>query len=62
MIFFFKVAYSLLMPAVETTSEEAFEFQFNFVKSGGVQIAMNMLTKNNFLPSADLPTRRWINC
>lgn len=53
-----EVAYSLLMPAIETTSDEAFEFQFNFVKSGGVPIAMNMLTKNNFLPSADLPTRR----
>lgn len=46
------------MPATETTSDDAFEFQFNFVKSGGVQLAMNMLTKNNFLPSADLPTRR----
>ncbi|KAK3094503.1 hypothetical protein FSP39_002606 [Pinctada imbricata] len=53
-----EVAYSLLMPAVEPLSEDAFEFQYNFVKSGGVQLGVNMLTKNNFLPSADLPTRR----
>ena len=32
--------------------------QYNFVRSGGVQLALNMLTKNNFLSNADLPTRR----
>lgn len=32
--------------------------QYNFIRSGGVQLALNMLTKNNFLPNADLPTRR----
>lgn len=36
-----------------------FGFQFNFVRSGGVQLALNMLTKNNFLSNADLPTRRY---
>ncbi|XP_025080256.1 LOW QUALITY PROTEIN: probable ubiquitin carboxyl-terminal hydrolase FAF-X [Pomacea canaliculata] len=53
-----EVTYCLLMPAIEPLSEEAFEFQFNFVRSGGVQLALNMLTKNNFLSNADLPTRR----
>ncbi|XP_071163274.1 ubiquitin carboxyl-terminal hydrolase 9X-like isoform X2 [Mytilus edulis] len=53
-----EVAYSLLMPANDPMSEDAFKFQYNYVKSGGVQLALNMLTKNNFLPTADLPTRR----
>ncbi|KAK3596917.1 hypothetical protein CHS0354_031696 [Potamilus streckersoni] len=53
-----EVSYSLLMPAADPLSEDAFEFQYNFVRSGGVQLALNMLTKNNFLPTADLPTRR----
>ncbi|XP_067668544.1 ubiquitin carboxyl-terminal hydrolase 9X-like [Haliotis asinina] len=53
-----ETAYSLLMPAVDPLVEEAFEFQLNFVRSGGVQLSINMLTKNNFLPNADLPTRR----
>lgn len=46
------------MPAVNPLVEEAFEFQLNFVKSGGVSVALSMLTKNNFLPNADLQTRR----
>ena len=46
------------MPAVNPLVEEAFEFQLNFVKSGGVPVALSMLTKNNFLPTADLHTRR----
>ena len=53
-----QVCYCLLMPSIEPLSEEAFEFQYNFVSSGGVQLALNMLTKNNFLPNADLPTRK----
>ncbi|XP_052783474.1 probable ubiquitin carboxyl-terminal hydrolase FAF-X isoform X2 [Mya arenaria] len=53
-----EVAYSLLMPSQDPMAEDAFEFQYNFIKSGGVQLALNMLTKNNFLPNADLPTRR----
>ncbi|KAK7089931.1 ubiquitin carboxyl-terminal hydrolase 9X-like isoform X2 [Littorina saxatilis] len=53
-----EVCYCMLMPALEPLSDEAFEFQYNFVRSGGVQLALNMLTKNNFLPNADLPTRR----
>lgn len=53
-----EVVYSLLMPAAAPISDDAFEFQYNFVRSGGVQLSLNMLTKNNFLPNADLPTRR----
>ncbi|KAK3589909.1 hypothetical protein CHS0354_034922 [Potamilus streckersoni] len=53
-----EVAYSLLMPAVDPLSEDAFEFQHNFVRSGGVQLAINILTKDSFLPTADLSTRR----
>ncbi|OWF40886.1 probable ubiquitin carboxyl-terminal hydrolase FAF-X isoform X2 [Mizuhopecten yessoensis] len=53
-----EVCYSLLMPAGEPLSEDAFDFQFNFVKSGGVQLALNMLTKNNFMPAADLHSKR----
>ena len=46
------------MPSQDPMAEDAFDFQFNFIRSGGVQLALNMLTKNNFLPNADLPTRR----
>ncbi|KAL4220567.1 putative ubiquitin carboxyl-terminal hydrolase FAF-X [Mactra antiquata] len=53
-----EVAYSLLMPSQDPMAEDAFEFQYNFIRSGGVQLALNMLTKNNFLPNADLQTRR----
>ena len=37
-----------------------FYLQYNFLKSGGVSAVMNMLTKNNFLPNADMETRRWV--
>ncbi|XP_053404353.1 probable ubiquitin carboxyl-terminal hydrolase FAF-X isoform X2 [Mercenaria mercenaria] len=53
-----EVAYSLLMPSQDPMAEDAFEFQYNFIRSGGVQLALNMMTKNNFLPNADLSTRR----
>ena len=46
---------------MDPMADDAFEFQYNFIRSGGVQLALNMLTKNNFLPNADLPTRRWVN-
>lgn len=46
------------MPSLDPMSEEAFDFQYKFVLSGGIQLAINMLTKNNFLPNADLPSRR----
>lgn len=53
-----EVVYSLLMPSMDPMADDAFEFQYNFIRSGGVQLALNMLTKNNFLPNADLSTRR----
>jgi len=53
-----ETTYSLLMPSVDPTSQEAFEFQHNFVKSGGVAVALSMLTKNNFLSNADIYTKR----
>ena len=54
----FQVMYSLLMPASDPMSAEAFEFQYNFVKSGHAPIVLEMLTKNNFLPNADVATKR----
>ncbi|KAK3714003.1 hypothetical protein RRG08_009701 [Elysia crispata] len=53
-----EVCYALLMPSSDPLCEEAFDFQCNFVLSGGIQLAINMLTKNNFMPSADLPSKR----
>ncbi|XP_071799117.1 ubiquitin carboxyl-terminal hydrolase 9X-like isoform X1 [Asterias amurensis] len=57
-LYHLEVVYSLLMPAHMPHGESAFEFQYNFLKSGGVMCVMSMLTKNNFLPNADTDTRR----
>ena len=46
------------MPASGTLGEEACDFQFNFLKSGGLPLVLSMLTRNNFLTSADMETRR----
>ncbi|KAK0066423.1 ubiquitin carboxyl-terminal hydrolase FAF-X isoform X1 [Biomphalaria pfeifferi] len=53
-----EVCYALLMPSLDPMCEEAFDFQYNFVLSGGIHLALNMLTKSNFLNKADLPTKR----
>ncbi|CAH1782281.1 unnamed protein product [Owenia fusiformis] len=53
-----EVSFCLLMPSQNVMSEEAFEFQFNYLKSGGVGAALSMITKNNFIPSADISTKR----
>nr|CAD7397023.1 unnamed protein product [Timema cristinae] len=53
-----EVMYALLMPALDPLSDKAFEFQFNFMKSGDAPVILEMLTKNNFLPSADAATKR----
>ncbi|XP_059175144.1 probable ubiquitin carboxyl-terminal hydrolase FAF-X isoform X4 [Physella acuta] len=53
-----EVCYALLMPSLDPLCEEAFDFQYSFVLSGGIQLAINMLTKNNFMPNADLPSKR----
>ena len=57
-IFLFQVMYALLMPALDPLSDKAFEFQYNFLKSGDAPVILDMLTKNNFLPNADVATKR----
>jgi len=46
------------MPALDPMSERAFEFQYNFIKSGEASVILDMLTKNKFLPNADETTKR----
>lgn len=46
------------MPASATLGEDASDFQYNFLKSGGLPLVLSMLTRNNFLPSTDMETRR----
>ncbi|KAK1798090.1 hypothetical protein P4O66_000585 [Electrophorus voltai] len=53
-----EVVYALLMPASGTLGDDASDFQYNFLKSGGLPLVLGMLTRNNFLPSADMETRR----
>ncbi|KAG9348967.1 hypothetical protein JZ751_029284 [Albula glossodonta] len=53
-----EVVYALLMPASGTLGEDASDFQYNFLKSGGLPLVLSMLTRNNFLPNADMETRR----
>ncbi|CAL4062679.1 unnamed protein product [Meganyctiphanes norvegica] len=53
-----QVMYSMLMPAHNPMADTALEFQYNFMKSGGVKIIIQMLSKNNFLSNADIFTRR----
>ncbi|KAF4080000.1 hypothetical protein AMELA_G00165480 [Ameiurus melas] len=53
-----EVVYALLMPASGTLGEDASDFQYNFLKSGGLPLVLGMLTRNNFLPNTDMETRR----
>ncbi|XP_067314752.1 ubiquitin carboxyl-terminal hydrolase 9X-like isoform X2 [Pseudorasbora parva] len=53
-----EVVYALLMPASGTLGDEASDFQFHFLKSGGLPLVLGMLSRNNFLPAADAETRR----
>uniref|UniRef100_A0AAY4DN86 ubiquitinyl hydrolase 1 n=1 Tax=Denticeps clupeoides TaxID=299321 RepID=A0AAY4DN86_9TELE len=53
-----EVVYALLMPASGTLGEDASDFQYNFLKSGGLPLVLSMLTRNNFLSNADMETRR----
>lgn len=46
------------MPANAPLGEDASDFQYNFLKSGGLPLVLSMLTRNNFLPNADMETRR----
>jgi len=56
--FILQVVYALLMPASAPLGEDASDFQYNFLKSGGLPLVLSMLTRNNFLPNADMETRR----
>ena len=47
------VMYSLLMPAQNPLSEESYDFQYHFVKSGCGNKVIDLLSKNNFLSKAD---------
>nr|XP_033805269.1 probable ubiquitin carboxyl-terminal hydrolase FAF-X isoform X2 [Geotrypetes seraphini] len=53
-----EVVYALLMPANAPLGEDASDFQYNFLKSGGLPLVLSMLTRNNFLPNSDMETRR----
>lgn len=57
-LFFFQVVYALLMPAGAPLADDSSDFQFHFLKSGGLPLVLSMLTRNNFLPNADMETRR----
>ncbi|XP_061917685.1 probable ubiquitin carboxyl-terminal hydrolase FAF-X isoform X1 [Entelurus aequoreus] len=57
-LYLIEVVYALLMPASAALGEDASDFQYNFLKSGGLPLVLSMLTRNNFLPSADMETRR----
>lgn len=47
------VIYSLLMPANNPLSDEALEFQVNFIKSGVALEVQKFITKKDFLDKAD---------
>ena len=46
------------MPADMPLADDSCDFQFHFLKSGGLSLVLSMLTKNNFLPNTDRETRR----
>ncbi|KAH0540068.1 hypothetical protein KQX54_012110 [Cotesia glomerata] len=52
--------YPLLMPALDPTSEKAFGFQYNFIKTGEAGVIVDMLTKIKFLPNAEETTKRYL--
>ncbi|ERE73744.1 putative ubiquitin carboxyl-terminal hydrolase FAF-X isoform 2 [Cricetulus griseus] len=52
------VVYALLMPAGAPLVEISSDFQFHFLKSGGLPLVLSMLIENNFLPDTDTETRR----
>ena len=47
------IIYSLLIPASNPISDEAQEFQCNFMKSGCGLKVLELINKNNFLSNAD---------
>ncbi|XP_078379070.1 ubiquitin carboxyl-terminal hydrolase 9X-like isoform X2 [Oculina patagonica] len=58
-----EIAYSLLMPAaLPNQDHQTLEFQVHFLKCGGIQCALNMLTRPDFLQHADMITKRAAYC
>lgn len=54
-----EIVYSLLMPAaLPSQDHQTLEFQVNFLKCGGIQCILNMLTSTEFLQHADVITKR----
>ncbi|CAH1960059.1 unnamed protein product [Acanthoscelides obtectus] len=53
-----EVIYANLMPAMDTLSEKTYDFQYIFMTSGQAHVFLEMLTKNNFMSSADNVTKR----
>lgn len=54
-----ELLYSLLMPAaLDPLSENSYEIQYSFMVSGEAHTFLEMLTKNNFMSSADTITKR----
>ena len=53
-----QVLYSTLMPANNPLNDKTVEFQYNFIRSGGVKLVIDMLTRNKFLTKADVDTKR----
>ncbi|BES97389.1 ubiquitin carboxyl-terminal hydrolase [Nesidiocoris tenuis] len=53
-----EVLYSILMPANEPHSDKAFECQFNFFESPNSMALLDILTKENFMPNADVICKR----
>lgn len=43
----------MLMPALDPLSETTYQFQHSFMVSGEAHVFLEMLTKNNFMSSAD---------
>lgn len=54
-----EVLYVLLMPAaMDPLSEKSYEIQYSFMVSGEAHKFLEMLTKNNFMSSADTVIKR----
>lgn len=57
-LYHLEVLHALLKPAVEPYNMNNFQFKSAWVRSGCAHFIMELLTKNNFLPNADMHTRR----
>lgn len=53
-----EVVYILLMPAGTHLADISSDFQYHFLKNGGLPLVLSMLIQNNFLPNTDVETRR----